>query len=156
MTRRFAALAALLVVAACVPAASLAAAPRGKGVTPQCAALGTILAVSLLADTHRKHPRDVELAQVRAGWPKLMAAARVAARGLARSTPAQRQLVDRFSSLVDRLDAAGAALDARDEDRFWTTLTASLRDVRAVSALGKRAKLVCRTTDGRGSVMVGP
>jgi hypothetical protein len=85
-----------------------------------------------------------------------MTAARAAERGLARSTAPQRQLVDRFSSLVDRLEAAGEALQANDADRFWATITASLPDVRAVSALGKRAGLVCRTSDGRGSVTVGP
>jgi hypothetical protein len=40
--------------------------------------------------------------------------------------------------------------------RFWAALAAALPDVRAVSALGKRAGLVCRTSDGRGSVTVGP
>jgi len=52
--------------------------------------------------------------------------------------PAQHGLADRFSS------------------RFWATLTAALPDGRAVSALGKRAGLVCRTSDGPGSVTVGP
>jgi hypothetical protein len=156
MTGRLAALAALLVLAACVPAGSLAAAPQSKGLTPQCGAVGIIFAVSLLADTHQKHPRGVQISKVRAGWPRVMTAARAAERGLARSTAPQRQLVDRFSSLVDRLEAAGEALQANDADRFWATITASLPDVRAVSALGKRAGLVCRTSDGRGSVTVGP
>jgi hypothetical protein len=156
MAHRLAALAALIVVGACVPAGSLAGAPQSKGVTPQCGALGTLFAVSLLADTHQKHPGDVQFSKVRAAWPRLMTVARASERGLSRSTAPQRQLADRFSSLVDRLDAAGAALKAGDADRFWATLTSALSDVRAVSALGKRAGLVCRTTDGRGSVTIGP
>ena len=156
MKHRLAALGALLVLVACIPAVSLAAEPSSKGVTPQCGALGTLFAVSLLADTHQKHPRDVQMSKVRAAWPRVMTAARTAERGLARSTAPQRQLVDRFSALVDRLDAAGNALNANDADRFWATITAALPDVRAVSALGKRAGLVCRTSDGHGSVTVGP
>jgi len=84
-----------------------------------------------------------------------MTAARASERGLDRSPP-NRGLADRFSSVVVRLDAAGGALKANDADRFWATLTAALPDGRAVSALGKRAGLVCRTSDGRGSVTVGP
>jgi len=156
MTRRLVALATFFVIAACVAAGSLAAAPQSKGLTPQCGAVGIIFAVSLLADTHQKHPRDVQMSKVRAAWPRVMTAARTAERGLARSTAPQRQLVDRFSALVDRLDTAGDALKANDADRFWATITASLPDVRAVSALGKRAGLVCRTSDGHGSVTVGP
>jgi hypothetical protein len=155
MAHRLAAVAVLLLLAASVPVGSLAAAPRSKGITPACGAIGTLLAVGLLGDAHRKH-QGVEIAKVRAGWPKLMTAAQASARGLPRSTPFQRQFAERFSALVDRLDAAGAALTALDDARFWAALDHAQADVRAVSALAKRAGLVCRTSDGRGSVTVGP
>jgi hypothetical protein len=139
---------AVLFAAVSLGAALPAPAAAGKATSPACAVMGTLLAVGLLMQAHEEHQQPAPVSKLRAGWPKLLAAARTAERGLDRSTPVRQRLALHFGVLVTGLDRAGHALQAGDMDRFWTTLGRTKPAVTAVSALAKKAKLTCTSGDG--------
>jgi hypothetical protein len=154
MAQRLAVLVVVVSLAAVLPARSSAEnAPAGKGTSPACAVIGTLLAVGLLMQVHDEHEHPAPVAKLRTGWPKMLAAAKSAERGLDRSTPVRRRLALRFGFLVTALEHAGDALQAGEMDRFWTSLEQTKPHMTAVSSLAKKAKLACTSDDGHGGTL---
>jgi hypothetical protein len=154
MAQRLAVLLAAVSLGAALAAASSAeSAPTGKGTSPACAVIGTLLAVGLLVQAHEEHQQPAPVAKLRTGWPKMLAAARSAERRLDRSTPVRRRLATRFALLVTSLERAGEALQAGDLKRFWTSLDRAKPDMTAVSSLAKKAGLACTSDDGHGGTV---
>jgi hypothetical protein len=153
MAQRLAVVFAAVSLAAALPAQSSAErAPAGKGTSPACAVIGTLLAVGLLVQAHEEH-QPAPVAKLRTGWPKMLVTARSAERRLDRSTPVRRRLAVRFALLVTALERAGDALQAGDMDRFWASLEQTKPDVTAVSSLAKKARLACTADDGHGGTL---
>jgi hypothetical protein len=146
----------LAVLLATVALGGVLSAPAGagKGTSPACAVMGTLLAVGVVVQAHEEHQQPAPISKLRTGWPKMLAAARSAAPKLDRSTPVKRRLADRFALLVTGLERAGVALQSSDMDRFWTSLAQTKPDVLAVSSLAKQANLACTSTDGHGTLTI--
>jgi hypothetical protein len=154
MAQRLAVLFAVVSLAAALPAQSAAErAPADTGSSPACGVIGTLLAVGLLVQAHEEHQQPAQIAKLRTGWPKMLAAARSAERRRDRSTPVRRRLAVRFALLATALERAGDALRAGDLDRFWTSLEQTKPTVTAVSSLAKRAGLACTSDDGHGGTL---